>query len=126
MTEETKGTWESHIGKLGIKVEDKVEEIPVFGWSYKKTIYGGDINAFPHHGVLVFQTRRGDYPDPGYTGNVEGVLEQIEKFGWGKPPKIEEVYADIQKASRIAKAEGITEFLGYCKELENNWASHLE
>ena len=129
MTEKPEGTWESHIGKLEIKVGDSVEdvkEIPVFGWSYKKMIYGGDIHAYPHTGIFLFQTRRGDYSDPGYTGNLKGVLEQVEKFGWGKPPKIDEVYADIQKASGIAKSDGLKEFLEYCKELEKNWATHLE
>ena len=128
MTEkESKGTWEPRIAKLEIQVGDKVEQIPVFRLSYKKEdIYAGYVDAFPHHGVLVFQTTRRDYPEPGYTGKPADIVRETERFGWGKPPKIEEIYNDIQKASEIAKSDGIKKFLEYCKELENNWTAHLQ
>lgn len=123
---EKEKVWESKIGKMQMKTgEDTVEDIPVFLWSYKVGfIYGGDVYAYPHLGILLFQTKRGDYPDPGYTGDDEKVLKQLESFGWGKPPHIKSVYEDVSEAARIAKTD-INEFLKYCKDLETKWKSYI-
>jgi len=120
--------WEPHIGKMQMQAgKDKVEEVPVFSWSYRgKFAYGGEIHAYPHLGILLFQTKRGDYDDdPGFKGNLQEVLKEIDSFGWGKPPNIEEVYNDIQAASTIAKNNG-NRFFQHCKELETKWQTYLK
>jgi hypothetical protein len=121
-----KGTWEPHIGKMEMKVEDKVKEVPVFGWSYRVgSIYGGEVHAYPHLGLLLFQTRRGDYPDPGFSGDLKKVVKEIDSFGWGKPPHLEEVYNDVEAASKMVKSD-VNGFIEHCKELEKNWENYLQ
>lgn len=123
--EELEAGWIPHFGSY--RPENSEVQIPIFGWTYVcGPLAGGDLHAYPDTGLLVFQTRRGDYPEPGFSGNLQKILKEIDTFKWGKPSHIDEIYGHITKASEIKKNQGIGKFLAYCEELSNKWERIVE
>lgn len=95
--------------------------IPVFRWSFgsKGESIGGDLRVFPHHGILTFQSRRSSIE--GRFESVEKILAQIDKYGWGEPPHIDEVFQDAQDASVKVRAGDKEAAEQIFEELRQKW-----
>lgn len=129
MSVKYQGTWDPKILKKKLKSQYKVDsviDIPVFHWSYRVGVINcGYVEAYPDSGALLFQTTRGDYAGIGFTGDLQQVLKQIEKFQWGNPPHIEEVYGDIQKMVSLMKEGKLQSVDDLYRRLEIKWQNFL-
>jgi len=73
---------------------------PVFTWSYgaKDGLRGGELRAWPLQGILVFDPYRGEGPFKYEI--LEKAMAKIDEYGWGKPPHIDEVFAELQNIQK--------------------------
>ena len=78
---------------------------PLFEWGFgqENGMRGGELLVSPIHGKLIFQDRREAKPQ--IFESVEAALSKVDKYGWGEPPHIDEVFetalttqAKLQKA----------------------------
>ena len=95
--------------------------IPVFEWSfgYKNGIRGGELRAWPLHGNLVFKARR-ESLDHKFE-SIEGALEKVDEYDWGKPPHIDEVFQDLLEIKERLPIKSLEEANQILEELKKKW-----
>ncbi len=93
---------------------------PVFRWIFgeKDGITGGKLHAWPFHGIFVFKVRAKEIR---FT-SIENLLKEIDSYGWGKPPHIEEVFKDVIETKEMSPLKNLEEFKQVSEELRQKWS----
>lgn len=92
---------------------------PIFRWSFGEEggITGAKLHAWPFHGLFVFKVRGNEIK----FSSIQDLLKEIDSYGWGKPPHIEEVFKDITETKERSPLKGLEEFKQVAERLRQKW-----
>ena len=95
----------------------------VFEWSFGEEdgMRGGELYAYPIQKMLFFVDRRASESSMSEFKSVEAALTEIDKYGWGEPPHIDEVFQDVLAIQEELQRKGVENSKEIFLSLEEKW-----
>jgi len=91
---------------------------PLFCWTFDGED-GVVLCAWPFHGFFIFKVRG---KEAKFT-SIEELLKEIDSYGWGEPPHLQEVFKDVIETKEKSPADSLKEFTEVAEKLRQKWNS---